>query len=152
MQVFFQLSDGSYLKLTMAQFAGPTATAINELGVSPHIETTGNALYKAHYDTIVEQYPQYKELSSLHNVPTTKTFTLNFNNIINIVPTGAIELVQLGKNSVDITIKKQGSTLSVTPTQPLVSGTQYMLIIHPTIKGSTNNVLKKGSYLHITVT
>ena len=151
MQSFYELSDGSYLKLTMAKFAGPVATAINEVGVSPHIETTDNALYKAHYDTIVEQYPQYKELSSLRNVPTTKTFTVNFNNTVGIVPDGAIELVQLGENGVDITIKKQGSTLLVTPTKPLVSGEQYMLIIHPTIKGSANNVLKKGSYLYITV-
>ena len=51
----------------------------------------------------------------------------------------------------DITIKKQGATLLVTPTQPLASGEQYMLIIHPTIKGVANNVLKKGSYLYITV-
>ena len=151
MQSFYELSDGSYLKLTMAKFAGPTETAINEVGVSPHIEATDNALYKAHYDTIVEQYPHYKEYPSLHNVPTSKTFSLNFNNTVHIVPNGAIELVQLGKNSVDITIKKQGSTLAVTPTQPLVSGEQYMLIIHPTIKGSANNVLRKGSYLHITV-
>ena len=151
MQSFYELSDGSYLKLTMAKFAGPVATAINEVGVNPHIETTDNALYKAHYDSIVGQYPQYKELSSLRNVPTTKTFTLNFNSTVGIVPDGAIELVQLGENGIDITTEKQGSTLLVTPTKPLASGEQYMLIIHPTIKGVANNVLKKGSYLYITV-
>lgn len=151
MQSFYELSDGSYLKLTMAKFAGPVATAINEVGVRPHIKTTDTALYKAHYDAIVEQYPQYKEFPSLHSVPTTKTFTLNFNNTVGIVPNDAIELVQLGKNRIDITTEKQGSTLVVTPTQPLASGKQYMLVIHPTIKGSINNTLKNGAYLYITV-
>ena len=43
MQSFYELSDGSYLKLTMAKFAGPIETAINEVGVKPHIEATENA-------------------------------------------------------------------------------------------------------------
>lgn len=151
MQSFYQLSDGSYLKLTMAKFAGPTATAINEVGVSPHVETNGNALYKAHFDTIAEQYTQYKELPALSNVPTTKTFTVNFNNTVGVVPNGAIELVRLGENRVDISIEKQGSKLVVSPTHPLVSGGQYMLIIHPSIKGSINETMKMGSYLFISV-
>lgn len=151
MQSFYELSDGSYLKLTMAKFAGPVGTAINEVGVRPHIETTDDALHKAHADAILELYSQYKEYPSLLNVPTTKTFNVNFNNTVGIVPDGAIELVQLGKSKIDIAIEKQGSTLFVTPTQPLVPGQQYMLIIHPTIKGTANNVLRKGSYLYITV-
>ena len=151
MQSFYQLSDGSYLKLTMAKFAGPTSTAINEVGVKPHIETNGNALYKAHYDTIAEQYLHYKELPTLSNVPTTKTFTVNFNSTVGLVPNGAIELVQLGKNRVDISIEKQGTKLIVSPTHPLVSGEQYMLIIHSSIKGSINETMKAGSYLLITV-
>ena len=151
MQSFYELSDGSYLKLTMAQFAGPIETAINEVGVKPHIETKEDALHKAHADAIIEQYSQYKEYPSLHNVPVTKTFTVNFKGTVGTVPDDAIELVQLGKNKIDIAIKKQGATLLVTPTQPLVSGEQYMLLIHPKIKGLANNVLRKGSYLYITV-
>ena len=151
MQSFYELSDGSYLKLTMAKFAGPIETAINEVGVKPHIETTGNALHEAHAEAIIEQYPQYRELPSLQNVPMTKTFTVNFNGTVGTVPNGAIELVQLGKNKIDIAIEKQGATLFVTPAQPLVSGEQYMLMIHPTIKGPANNVLRKGAYLYITV-
>ncbi|MFF5993819.1 S41 family peptidase [Lysinibacillus sp. KU-BSD001] len=151
MQTFYELSDGSYLKLTMARFAGPTTTTINEIGVQPHIATTGDAIYQAHADAIAAQYANYKELPSLLQVPTTKTFTINFKGVVDTVPEGAIELVKLGGEAVATSVEKQGAKLVVKPTQPLATGEQYMLLIHPTIKGQGNNTLKKGSYLYITV-
>ncbi|MGM9949311.1 MAG: S41 family peptidase [Lysinibacillus sp.] len=150
MQSFYELSDGSYLKLTMARFAGPSATAIDHIGVKPHIETTDNALYKAHYDAVTASLPAYLELKALRGVPTTKTFTVNFNHALKTVQDEAITLVKLGDGRVEAKLEVRGSQVLVKPGQPLTPGAHYMLLIHPSIKGG-NSTMKNGSYLYITV-
>lgn len=150
MQSFYELSDGSFLKLTMARFSGPSTTPINQVGVKPHVEAPGNALYKAHYDAVGAAFPAYQELASLKGVPTTKTFTVNFNHDLSTVPTEAIDLVKLGGEKVEADLEIQGSKVLVKPKQALASGGHYMLVVHPSIKG-TNSIMKKGSYLYITV-
>ncbi|XNQ11203.1 S41 family peptidase [Lysinibacillus sp. 3P01SB] len=150
MQSFYELSDGSYLKLTMARFAGPAATVINHVGVKPHIETTDNAKYKAHYDAVAANLPAYRELAALKNVSTHKTFTVNFTHELTTVPADAIDLVKLGEGQVDAELKIEGSKVLVKPKEELASGGHYMLVVHPTIKG-LNSMMKKGSYLYVTV-
>lgn len=150
MQSFYELSDGSYLKLTMARFSGPSTTTINQVGVKPHIEAPGNAAYKAHYDAVEAAFPAYKELASLKDVPTNKTFTVNFNHDLSTVPADAIDLVQLGGEKIEADLEIQGSKVLVKPKQALTSGGHYMLVVHPSIKG-TDSTMKKGSYLYITV-
>lgn len=150
MQSFYELSDGSYLKLTVAQFAGPSATVINHVGVKPDIETSGNGLYQAHYDAIAANLSSYRELAALKNVPTSKTFTVNFNHELTAVPAGAIDLVKLGDGRVDAELKIEGSKVLIKPTEALTSGGHYMLVVHPQLTG-LNSTMKKGSYLYITV-
>lgn len=153
MQTFFSFEDGSYLKLTVGIFSGPNGTAVNKVGVMPTNETTSDPLYSAHFDSIAENLTNYKKLTSLTNVPTTKTFKVNFNkNLQASIPASAVKLVALGTNStVDVTLNVIGSQLIVKPTEPLLKSAEYMLIIDPSINDSNNKKLKKGVYLHITV-
>lgn len=64
-KAFFELHDGSYLKLTVGKFTGPLGQTINEVGVKPNITTKTAPIFQAHYDALKEQYKDYKELTSL---------------------------------------------------------------------------------------
>ncbi len=153
MQSFYELSDGSILKLTMAEFSGPKGTKVHKVGVTPQIKTNNDPLYLAHYDAIIASLKGYKERPALTKVQTTKTFTLSFNHALSSVtiPKGTVELVTLGGNTVNAQIQQQDSKLIVTPQKPLIAGAEYMLIIHPTLKNENGKRLKQGSYLRITV-
>lgn len=151
MQGFFELHDGSYLKLTIGNFTGPLGKTINEVGVKPNIPTKTAPIFQAHYDALKAQYTNYKELASLKNVPTSKTFTVNFSQALSSqIAKGSVQLVALGGNEVPITTKVDGHSLLVTPSEPLNSGQEYMLLVHPSIQKETGNKLQKGVYLHIT--
>ncbi|MDM5246468.1 S41 family peptidase [Lysinibacillus sp. G4S2] len=152
MQGFFELSDGSYLKLTVGKFTGPSGKTINEVGVKPNIQTKTPPIFQAHYDAIKEQYPNYKELASLKNVSPSKTFTVKFSQALSSqIAEGSVQLVALGGNEVPITTKVEGQSLLVTPSKPLNPEQEYMLLVHPSVQKETDKKLQKGSYLHITV-
>ncbi|MFJ5790484.1 S41 family peptidase [Lysinibacillus sp. NPDC093197] len=154
MQGFYELHDGSYLKLTVGKFTGPAGHTINEVGVKPNIETKTAPIFQAHYDAIKAQYKDYQELVSLKNVPTTKTFTVKFSQAFTTpIPEGSVLLVALGGDEISFTTKvEKDNSLMITPTDPLVEGQEYMLLVHPTIQKPTGGKLQKGIYLHITVT
>lgn len=152
MQSFYKLADGSILKLTVGEFFGPKGTVVKKVGVKPNIVTTSNPLYQAHYDSIVETLPNYKELASLKGVPTTKTFSVNFNKeMSNTVDPKSVKLVKLGGKEVDVSIKVSGKQLLVTPTSPLQAGGEYILLIDPVIKDTEGRQMKTGNYLYVTV-
>jgi len=151
-QGFYDLSDGSVLKITQAEFFGPNNTKINGVGVKPDIETKSDPVFAAHLDAITEQLNNYIKLKSFPNVHTTKTFTLTFNkSITSSIPERAIELVTLGGNTVGINIEKSDAQLIVTPKEPLLKGREYVLIVHPNQFTGDHKQLKKGYYSHITV-
>jgi len=154
MQGFYELHDGSYLKLTVGKFTGPAGQTINEVGVKPNIKTKTPPIFQAHYDAIKAQYKDYQELVSLKNVPTTKTFTVKFSQAFATpIPEGSVQLIALGGDAIPITTKvEKDNSLIVTPTEPLGKGQEYMLLVHPTIQKSTGDKLQKGIYLHIAVT
>lgn len=153
MQGFYELQDGSFLKLTIGKFTGPAGDTIHEKCVIPRIQTVSAPIYQAHYDAIKAQYPNYKELKSLENVPTTKNFTVKFSQTLaTAITKGNVQLVSLGGDEVDLSATtQQGRSLIVTPTTPLIKGQEYMLLIHPTLQTTTGSKLKQGIYLHITV-
>ncbi|WP_374963829.1 S41 family peptidase [Lysinibacillus sp. RS5] len=152
MQGFFELHDGSYLKLTVGKFTGPSGKTINEVGVKPNIQTKTAPIFQAHYDAIKEQYTHYKELVSLKNVPSTKTFTVKLSQALSSqIAEGSVQLVGLGGKEVPITTKVDGQSLLVTPSKPLNSGQEYMLLVHPSIQKETDKKLQQGIYLRITV-
>lgn len=152
MQSFLQLSDGSYLKLTTGHFMGPKNTIINHVGVKPNIPTTDNPLFKAHYDTILEMHPTYQEKASLANVPTSKSFTINFSDqVAKNVDSKHVDLVTLGGEKVATSIDTRENKLFVTPKEPLIAGQHYALVVHPGIENAKSRTTKKGTIIYITV-
>lgn len=154
MQSFFSLSDGSILKLTIANFTGPKGTLIHEIGVKPHYETeVGYELIQAHQDALVEVNKNYKKMSALHNVPTTKQFTITFSNNVIQTTKQRVELVKLGTtDTVPVTIEpKSAKQFVVTPTAPLEKGASYLLLIHPTFQTNAGVMMKNGAYVEVTV-
>lgn len=152
MQGFYELEDGSYLKLTIGEFYGPRGTVVKKVGVTPNIKTTSNPIFQAHFDSIIRNLKNYKSINSLTNVPTTKTFKVTFNKEINEkINPNSVELVALGGNKVDINLEVSGNQMTVKPINPLISGGQYILIFHPSIKDVEGKQLNSGRYLHITV-
>ena len=154
MQSFFSLSDGSILKLTIANFTGPKDTIIHKTGVNPHFVTeVGHELVKAHRDALIEVNKNYKKMSALHNVPTTKQFTITFSSNVVQNATQKVELVKLGTtNTVPVTIElKSPKQFVVTPTAPLEKGAAYLLLIHPTFQTNAGIMMKNGAYVEVTV-
>ena len=154
MQSFYELSNGSYLKLTVGEFYGPNNTVVNKTGVSPHKKTLSNAIFEAHFDSIVENNKDYEKLNELLEVPTTKKFTINFNKPIQL-PTqpDSIELVELGGNTIKISTElgKDSKQIIVKPNAPLKNDAQYILLIHPKITDLSGKKIKNGYYLKVTV-
>ena len=152
MQAFYELSDGGILKLTIGHFLGPANTVINNVGIKPNIATTGNPLFQAHYDAMTSKLSGYKEQTGLKNVTAGNPFTVNFTKpVANKINTSSVELVELGGQVVQTTITKQRNQLLVTPAQPLETGKEYALIVHPKNKNSNGQTLQQGIYLPIQV-
>lgn len=154
MQSFYNLSDGSYLKLTVANFTGPKGTTIHKTGVKPQITTpVGQELEKAHLDSIVEANKTYKKMSALQKVPTTKEFTITFSNTVMPNKQQKVELIKLGSaGNMPVNIKqKSHNQIVLTPTAPLEKGAAYLLLIHPTFQAKTGEMMKTGAYAEVTV-
>lgn len=154
MQSFFSLSDESIIKLTVANFTGPKGTLIHKKGVKPNYETeVGYELLQAHQDALVESYKNYKKMSALLNVPTTKQFTITFSGTVVENTKQKVELVKLGStNTVPVTIKaKSSKQFVVTPTAPLEKGAAYLLLIHPTFQTNAGIMMRNGAYVEVTV-
>lgn len=152
MQTFYELQDGSYLKLTIGEFFGPNNSIVKNVGIKPHVETTENPIYKAHFDSIVDNLSNYQQLKSLENVSTSKKFTITFSNPIEqqIAPS-TVTLVELGGNKIEATLEISENKIVVTPTKSLIAGGHYMLIVNPTIKYTNGKDLINGVYMYITV-
>ena len=147
------MHDGSYLKLTVGKFTGPSGKTIHEKGITPSIRTSSAPIYKAHYDAIKAQYPNYQEQKSFKNVPIKKAFTVKFSQkLATSISKGSVQLVSLGGHEVDFTANvEKDHFLVITPTTPLEKGQEYMLLVHPTLQTPIGTKLKQGVYLHIAV-
>lgn len=149
MQGFFELQDGSYLKLTIGNFTGPLGKTINDVGVKPNIQTKTAPIFQAHYDAIKAQYTNYKELASLKNVSDTKKLTVKVPSTLSSqMSEDKIQLIALGGNEVPITANVDGRSLTITPSKPLTPGREYMLLAHS--KAQNANKVQQGFYLRIT--
>ncbi|MBS7344961.1 MAG: PDZ domain-containing protein [Caryophanon sp.] len=131
MQRFFELRDGSHLKLTIATFTGPNKQPIHGVGVTPDIETD-YALEDAHFDALVEsglydvQPPLIKDpkTSSLHIMH--KQLAVNMQE--------RYAFIELGTNrTIDFTARKSGKRYArFTLNEQLQAGHMYALITKPT--------------------
>ncbi|MGG3801943.1 S41 family peptidase [Metabacillus fastidiosus] len=154
-QSFFNLSDGSFLKLTTAKFYSPNGNEINHIGVTPNITTeVGEELAAAHKDHLIKMYSSYKKLPVLSEVPVTKTFTITMNMDMNWDTANMtnIKLIHIGGEEKGITIQKlDDRKIKVIPKEPLLSKTKYMLVINPNWKSKNNREMKSGSYVEVSV-
>lgn len=154
MQSFYPLTDGSYLKLTIAEFAGPKGSSVNKTGVKPQVVTEeGMELEKAHLDAILENYQTYKKMPAIKNVMTNKRFTITFSKTIQLNDKERVELIKLGETEgTPVTIEqKSAKQLKVIPKAALERGAAYLLLIHPTFQSNKDTKMEKGAYVEVTV-
>lgn len=155
MQTFYELSDNAILKLTTARFYSPAGVTIDQQGVKPTIETIeGEELARAHYELLTQKWSTYKQIPSLHKVPTTKEFTIKMNSPMKWTENAgdAIELIELGGAKKPVkAYMKDSKTLIVTPLQPLSAKSSYLLVIHPKWVNERGKTVKQGAYLSVDV-
>lgn len=152
MQTFLSISNGDYLKLTVAEFTGPNGTLVNKVGVQPHkVTSIGKELTTAHMDYLKITWPTYKKLSSLSAIPLDKKFTVTFNqDMKDIEAMEAIELVELGGESIPITISRIDSKKFQVQAKSLLQiNTSYVLVIHPKLRNIQDKMMKKGAYVEM---
>lgn len=142
MQQFYDFTDGSHLKLTIAKFTGPSMEPINGVGVSPHITST-QPLQDAHFDALLEtgQYnvqptvTKDAKSSTLHIMH--KQITVNMQDRYEFVKLGTNETITFsahksGKNYARLSLDEQ-----------LQAGHMYALITKPTAtqKGKIQKII-----------
>ncbi|MFE8701786.1 S41 family peptidase [Cytobacillus sp. FJAT-54145] len=155
MQSLFTLSDDSVLKLTTAKFFSPKGSPVHEVGVVPNITTPiGEELTKSHWDQLIHGLVGYKQLTTLNNVPVTKTFTIKMNMKMNWSGVGPqdVQLTHLGGKDVPVDVTVSGDrSIKVIPKQKLESKGKYILIVNPKWKSHNSKQMRQGIYLEVTV-
>ncbi|WP_339251569.1 S41 family peptidase [Sporosarcina sp. FSL W8-0480] len=154
-QSMFSFEDGSVLKLTTARFYSPKGIEVDKVGVTPDVVTAPNEEVKAaHYDHLLSKFAGYTPFPEMGNVKTTKTFTVRMSKEMDWsrMDKSGIQLVELGGKEVGVRISvKDDRTLEVTPVSPLISGKEYLFVVHPLWKDKSGVMMRKGIYLKFTV-
>lgn len=155
MQQFFELSDGSAVKLTTSEFFSPKGTKIDGVGVKPDKTTVfGAELLTSHYDMLRAYLSKYTKLSSLTNVSVDKKFTIEMSHAMKWSKFGKtdVQLFEVGGNEVELTLGASGTNKVIaTPKETLKKGATYFLVINPKWTGSNGKAMWKGSYVEVTV-
>lgn len=150
MQDIKELSDGSVLKLTVAEFFGPKGYKINKKGIKPDVSTpVGKEVEKSHNDFLLKQLKNYKKLTSIKMKNTTKSITLKVSKNLSWIAMkkSNVYLWQIGGMSRKIVVKHiSGKKLVVTPSKQLQSGTKFYLVIKPSSKNT------KAAYSKVEIT
>lgn len=140
MQDIKELSDGSVLKLTVAEFFGPKGYKINKKGITPDVSTpVGKEVEKSHNDFLLKQLKNYKKLTSIKMKNTTKSITLKVSKNLswNTMKKSKVYLWQIGGLSRKIVVRHaSGKKLVITPSKQLRSGTKFYLVIKPNSKNT----------------
>ncbi|MDC3416665.1 S41 family peptidase [Aquibacillus salsiterrae] len=153
MQSLFQFPSGDYMKLTTARFYTPTNRMINNVGISPDVWTE-TPLADAHLAWFEKKYANYKELTTMEDVAPDKVFHIQASTSVNAstFTDDKIELIQLGRKNVPITITKDRfNQISVTPKEDLVAGAEYLLLIHPGWQSTAGKASDTGIRMKVTV-
>ncbi|HBW35094.1 S41 family peptidase [Desulfosporosinus sp. BICA1-9] len=93
-------------------------------------------------------YPSYRMVSELWEIPLDKKFTVHFSGLVDwqSVDNTSIELInsETGERTLAAFEPLGPSDVQVIPQGALTPDTTYWLIIHPTIKGVSGQVLQEG--------
>lgn len=157
-QSLFELENGGALKLTTGHYTGPAGTPVQHKGVQPTIQMKpGTELSGMHKRLITAKLAEqnYKAVKGPANVPQQKAFNVQFTQPMNFGPMKSfndMELIKFGSVSIPVTKKLLNSqTVSIQPQKPMQQGAEYMLIVHPGIKGTNGRTVKQGTYTPYTV-
>lgn len=158
-QSFFELDDGSALKLTIGNFTGPKGTIVHKKGITPRIQTEPGAELMTMHQRILNaalNKKHYRKTADLKNVLTDKVFHVKFTqpmNFLDMQTSHKVELVKLGGVAVPIQLKNNtDNILDVIPNKNLQPGGSYMLVIHPGAKNTKGRTIKEGTYTPVSVT
>ncbi|MDW0116077.1 S41 family peptidase [Sporosarcina thermotolerans] len=154
-QSMFAFQDGSVLKLTTARFFSPKGIAVDKVGVTPDVVTaTNEEVNTAHYDQLLYKFAGYSPFPVMENVKTTKTFTIRMSKDMDWsrLDERAIQLIELGGEEAEVRVAvKDGRTVEVTPVSPMISGKDYLLVVHPLWKDKSGVMMGNGIYLKVVV-
>lgn len=152
-QSLFELENGGALKLTTGNYTGPKGTPVQGKGVTPSIymkpgtEQTGMHRRLIVADLVANNYVSIKGPT---DVPQQKRFTVEFTQAMNFGPIekfNKMELIKFGSVSIRTTkAQLNNRTMTIQPVSPMQLGADYMLIVHPDIKGMNGRNLAQGTY------
>lgn len=151
-QGVFELSKKQgYVKLTVAEFFGPTLTGnlmkINKVGVTPNVKTAvGDEIMISHRDLLKKSLAKNTKLDSMKVAYSKQEITVKPSKNISWpqLKSSKVYLMQIGGVTRKIDVKKSSNKqLKITAPSGLKKGTKYYLKINPT-KG-------KSVYSYVTV-
>lgn len=157
-QSLFELENGGALKLTTGHYTGPKGTPVQHKGVNPNISMKPGTEQSGMHKRIVTSdliSQGYKFVKGPTGVPQSKVFNVEFTQKMNFGPAkdfNKMELVKFGSVSIQTTKKASNDkTMTIQPAKPMALGAEYMLIVHPGIKGVNGLNVVNGTYTPYTV-
>lgn len=151
-QGIFELSNKQgFVKLTVAEFFGPTLTnnviKINKVGITPNVKTTvGQEVIISHRELLKKSLAKNNKLKAMKVAYAKQEITVKPSKKMtwSQLKSSKIYLMQIGGVTRKITVKKSSDKqLKITAPSGLKKGTKYYLKINPT-KG-------KSAYSYVTV-
>ncbi|WP_303971323.1 S41 family peptidase [Sporosarcina ureae] len=157
-QSLFELENGGALKLTTGHYTGPKGTPVQHKGVNPNISMKPGTEQSGMHKRLVTSdliSQGYKFIKGPTGVPQSKVFNVEFTQKMNFGPAkdfNKMELVKFGSVSIQ-TAKKASNdkTMMIQPAKPMALGAEYMLVVHPGIKGANGLNVVNGTYTPYTV-
>lgn len=157
-QSLFELENGGALKLTTGHYTGPKGTPVQHKGVEPNISMKPGTEHTGMHKRLITSdlvAKGYKSIKGPTGVPQSKVFNVEFTQKMHFGPAkdfNKMELVKFGSVSIQ-TAKKAASdkTMTIQPAKPMALGAEYMLIVHPGIKGANGLNVVNGTYTPYTV-
>ena len=157
-QSLFELENGGALKLTTGHYTGPKGTPVQHKGVQPNINMKPGTEQSGMHKRLVTSdliSQGYKFVKGPTGVPQSKVFNVEFTQKMNFGPAkdfNKMELVKFGSVSIQTTKKASNDkTMTIQPAKPMALGAEYMLIVHPGIKGVNGLNVVNGTYTPYTV-
>ncbi|NGP44957.1 PDZ domain-containing protein [Bacillaceae bacterium SIJ1] len=130
-QTIFPLDNGGVIKLTVARFYSPSGAPIDEVGVTPDVETAqGEELFKAHEDALLRQWDLEGEDITALQGSAGKAFLLHSDHPSNwsMMEEEEVSLVELGGDGVDVSLEPLSlKTAALLPKTSMQQETTYLI-------------------------
>ncbi|MBU8905948.1 S41 family peptidase [Desertibacillus haloalkaliphilus] len=159
MQELFHLEpyneESDILRLTTAEFLSPAGKTINQVGVTPTVETeVGRELTTAHETSLDNIYQDYHGLGELTRQVDTTTFSVAFSIPIDweSITESTFEFMEVGGQSVPLSYDPISETeIGIELEQPLEENRSYRLYVHPEGESEQGVSIESGYYVSVEV-